>query len=204
MTLMSSMAMGFMGILPDSAQSLIFGNAQYHRPFNLHLSGAMSLHLTCAAVALITKLIGLTNTFVPLRIAGIALIQLVWVLGSTSVAWHLVTYTVAPLQVTCLMSPPEHLHETVGVLRPGDALQPHVWGSLHILASYLTCKKLSSDSNLVNSASVVTMLNLRDATSICSMGWQNTAMFLMCVVCAARPHSIMVCRKGYFLLPFNE
>jgi hypothetical protein len=27
---MSSMAMGFMGILPGSAQSLISGNAQYH------------------------------------------------------------------------------------------------------------------------------------------------------------------------------
>ena len=45
----------------------------------------------------------------------------------------------------------------------------------------LTCRKLSSDSSLVNSASVVTMLNLPDATSFCSM-----------CVCAARPHSIMV------------
>ncbi len=56
----------------------------------------------------------------------------------------------------------------------------------------LTCKKLNSDSSLVNSASVVTMLNLPDATSICSMGWKNTAMLLMCVVCAARLHSTMV------------
>jgi hypothetical protein len=96
------MAMGFMGILPSSAQSLIFVNAQYHRPFNLHLGGAiaMSLHVTGAAGALITKLIGSTNMFVALRIAGISLVQLVWVLGSTSVAWHLVTYTVAPLRVT--------------------------------------------------------------------------------------------------------
>ncbi len=35
------------------------------------------LHLTGAAAALITKLIGSTNTFVPLRIAGISLVQLV-------------------------------------------------------------------------------------------------------------------------------
>jgi hypothetical protein len=50
MTLMSSMAMGFMGILPGSAQSLISGNAQYHRQFSLHLGGAMLLHLTGAAL----------------------------------------------------------------------------------------------------------------------------------------------------------
>jgi hypothetical protein len=49
---------------------------------------------------LITKLIGSKNTFVPLSFAGISLVQLVWVLGSTSTAWHLVTYTVAPLRVT--------------------------------------------------------------------------------------------------------
>jgi hypothetical protein len=77
MTLMSSMAMGFMGIFPGSAQSLISGKAQYHRPFSLHLGGATSLHLTGAAAALMTKLIGSTNTFVPLRIAGISLVQLV-------------------------------------------------------------------------------------------------------------------------------
>jgi hypothetical protein len=59
---------------------------------------ATSLHLTGAA--LITKLIGSTNTFVPLRIAGISLVQLVWLFGSTSAAWHRVTYTVAPLLVT--------------------------------------------------------------------------------------------------------
>jgi hypothetical protein len=81
MTLMSSMAMGYMGILPGSAQSLISGNAQYHRPFSLHLGGAMLLHITGATPTLITKLIGLTNTFVPLRIARISLVQLVWVLG---------------------------------------------------------------------------------------------------------------------------
>ncbi len=86
MTLILSMLMGFMGILPGSAQSLISGNAQYHRPFSLHLGGAMLLHLTVASVALITKLIESANTFVPLRIAGISLVQLVWVLGSTSVA----------------------------------------------------------------------------------------------------------------------
>ncbi len=39
------------------------------------------LHLTGAAPALITKLIRLTNMFVPLRIAGISLVQLVWILG---------------------------------------------------------------------------------------------------------------------------
>ncbi len=99
-SLMSSMAMGFMGILLGSAQSLISGNAQYHRPFNVHLGGATSLHLTGAAATLITKLIESTNTFVPLRIAGISLVQLVWVLGSTSAARHLVTYTVEPLRVT--------------------------------------------------------------------------------------------------------
>jgi hypothetical protein len=60
----------------------------------------MSLHLTGAAAALITKLSGSANMFVPLRIAGISLVQLVWVLGSTSVAWQLVTYTIARLQVT--------------------------------------------------------------------------------------------------------
>jgi hypothetical protein len=76
-TWMSSMAMGFMGIFPGLAQSLISGKAQYHRPFNLHLGGATSLHLTGAAAALMTKLIGSTNTFVPLRIAGISLVQLV-------------------------------------------------------------------------------------------------------------------------------
>ena len=74
---MSSMAMGFMGILPGSAQSLISGNVQY----NLHLGGATSWHLTGAAAALITNLIGSTNTFVLLRIAGISLVQLVWVLA---------------------------------------------------------------------------------------------------------------------------
>ncbi len=35
--LTSSMAMGFMRILPGSAQSLISGNVQYHHPFSLHL-----------------------------------------------------------------------------------------------------------------------------------------------------------------------
>jgi hypothetical protein len=35
------------------------------------------LHLTGAAAALMTKLIGSTNTFVQLRIAGISLVQLV-------------------------------------------------------------------------------------------------------------------------------
>ncbi len=64
--------MGFMGILPGSAQSLISRNMQYHRPFSLHLGGAMLLHLINAGVALITKLIGSANTFVPLRIAGIS------------------------------------------------------------------------------------------------------------------------------------
>jgi hypothetical protein len=62
MTFTSSMAMAFMGICPGSAQSLICGNAQYHHPFNIYLGGAMSLHLTGAAAALITKLIGSTNT----------------------------------------------------------------------------------------------------------------------------------------------
>jgi hypothetical protein len=51
------MAIGFMGIFPGSAQSLISGNVQYHRPFNLHLGDAMSLHLTGDAAALIRKLI---------------------------------------------------------------------------------------------------------------------------------------------------
>jgi hypothetical protein len=69
--------MGFMGILSGSAQSLNSGNAQYHCPFNLHLWGATSLHLTGAAAALITKLIGSMNTLIPLRIAGISLVQLV-------------------------------------------------------------------------------------------------------------------------------
>ncbi len=82
MTLMSSMAMGFMGILHGSARSLISGNAQYRCPFNLHLGGAMSLHLIGVAAALVTKLIRSTNMFVPLRIPGISLVQLVWVLGS--------------------------------------------------------------------------------------------------------------------------
>jgi hypothetical protein len=77
MTLTSSMAMGFMGIFPGLAQSLISGKVQYHRPLNLHLGGATSLHLTGAAAALMTKLIGSTNTFVPFRIAGILLVQLV-------------------------------------------------------------------------------------------------------------------------------
>jgi hypothetical protein len=77
MTLMSSMAMGFMGIFPGSAQSLISEKAQYHPPFNLHLGGATLLHLTSAAAALMKKLIGSTNTFVPFRIAGISMVQLV-------------------------------------------------------------------------------------------------------------------------------
>ncbi len=60
----------------------------------------MSLHLTGAAAALITKLIGSMNTSVLLYSAGISLVQLVCVLGVTSTGWHLVTYTVAPFFVT--------------------------------------------------------------------------------------------------------
>jgi hypothetical protein len=55
MTFTSSMAMDFTGIRPGSAQSLIYGNVQYHRPFSLHLGGAMLLHLTGATAALIMK-----------------------------------------------------------------------------------------------------------------------------------------------------
>jgi len=75
--------MGYMGIRPGSAQSLICGNAQYHCPFSLHLGGLMSLHLTGVAAALITMLIGSTNIWVPLSFAGISLVPLVWVLGVT-------------------------------------------------------------------------------------------------------------------------
>jgi hypothetical protein len=72
MTLKSSMAMDFTGIRPGSAQPLICGNPQYHRSFSLHLGGWMSLHLTGAAAALITKLIGYRNTWVSLSSAGIS------------------------------------------------------------------------------------------------------------------------------------
>ncbi len=52
----------------------------------------------------------------------------------------------------------------------------------------LTCRKLSSDSTLVNSALMVTKLNFSDATSICS-----TAMFwLWWVFWAAQPHRYIV------------
>ncbi len=60
----------------------------------------MSLHLTGAATALITKLIGSMNKSVLLYSAGISLVQLVCVLGVTYTGWHLVTYTVAPFFVT--------------------------------------------------------------------------------------------------------
>jgi hypothetical protein len=56
----------------------------------------------------------------------------------------------------------------------------------------LTCRKLNSDSSLVSSASSFTVLNFPDATWICSSGWKKTAMFLMCVLCAALPHNTMV------------
>jgi hypothetical protein len=78
-----SMAMGCMVIRPGSAQSLICGNAQYHFPFSLYLGGVMLLHLTGVAAALITKLIGSTNIWVPLSFAGISLVHLLWVLGVT-------------------------------------------------------------------------------------------------------------------------
>ncbi len=65
MTFTMSMAMGFTGIRPGWALSLICGNAQYHHPFSLHLEGVMSLHLTAAAASLVTKLIRSTNTWVP-------------------------------------------------------------------------------------------------------------------------------------------
>jgi hypothetical protein len=172
-----------MGILPGSAQSLISGNAQYHRPFSLHLSGVMLLHLTSAGVALITKLIGSANTFCS--------VENRWnLIGAVGVGpWENVRRLTPghvhrrPIAVD-LMSSPEHLHETVGILHPCDALQPRVSNLLrssHISAFTwrivscsvivaLTCKKLNSDSNLVNSASIVTMLNLPDTTSICSIG----------------------------------
>ena len=41
------------------------------------------MHLTGAAAALMTKLIGSTNTSVPFSTAGISLVQLVCVLGTT-------------------------------------------------------------------------------------------------------------------------
>jgi hypothetical protein len=100
MTFTLLIAIGYTEICPGSAQSRICGKAHCHLPFNLHLWGAMSLHLIGAATALITKLIGSTNTWVMLSSAGILLVQLVLVLGVTSVAWHLVTWTVAPLRVT--------------------------------------------------------------------------------------------------------
>jgi hypothetical protein len=75
-TFTSSMAMGFMGILPGSAQahSVSISEEQCHC---LYLRGAMSLHLTSAA--LITKLIGSTLWR---DLIG----EVVWVLGVTSVA----------------------------------------------------------------------------------------------------------------------
>jgi hypothetical protein len=80
MTFTLSMAMGCIGICPGSAQSL---NAQYNCPFSLYLGGVMLLHLTGVAAALVTKLIGSTNIWVPLSFARISLVQLVGVLGVT-------------------------------------------------------------------------------------------------------------------------
>jgi hypothetical protein len=76
------------------------------------------------------------------------------------------------------MPPPDHLHEAIQVLCTRIALQPRVRDLLAVLASLtftwlivpLTCRKLNSDSSLVNSASMVTMWNFPEASSIYSMG----------------------------------
>jgi hypothetical protein len=52
-----------------------------------------------------------------------------------------------------------------------------------------TCKKLTSDSRRVTSASPVAVLNLPDATCIPDMGWKKITMFLMWVRMAALPQS---------------
>jgi hypothetical protein len=84
------MAISFVGIYPGSLQSHIYRKAQYQCLINLHLCGAMSLHLTGAGASLITKLMGSKNTLVLLYSARILLVQLVWVRGVTFTGWHLV------------------------------------------------------------------------------------------------------------------
>jgi hypothetical protein len=42
-----------------------------------------------------------------------------------------------------------------------------------------TCRKLTSDSRRVTSASPVAVLNLPEATCIPDMGWKKITMFLM-------------------------
>jgi hypothetical protein len=90
------MPMVFMGIFPGSAQSLISGNAQYHRLFNLHHGGAMLLHLTSPRRRYHHEADQINEHIRSVEDCR----NLVGAIGVGSRVWQQVMYTVAPLWVT--------------------------------------------------------------------------------------------------------
>ncbi len=194
----SEILTGSTGSWDGSAQSLNAGKLQYHFPPSFRLGGAMLLHLTGAAAVFMTRIIGSTKTSELLNVTGISFVHSVCWRGTTLTAWHLVTYTVAPFLViwcplpnTCIrlygFSAPAKLSILTWTiclrLLQISAFTCCIRSFKDMVA--ITCKKLTSDSRRVTSASPVSVLNLPDATYIQDMEWRKTMMFLMWVLMAA-------------------
>jgi hypothetical protein len=148
----------------------------------------MSSHLT----VFMTRRMESTRTSELLNVTEISLVPSMCWRGTTSTAWHLVTYTVAPFLViwcplpnTCIrlygFSAPARLSTLTWTiclqLSQISAFTCRIRSFKDMVA--FTCRKLTSDSSRVTSASPVAVLNLPDATCIPDMEWKKTTMFLM-------------------------